>query len=240
MLAAVPDCERISEGLLAQPTNAVSSLVFLLAGAWVVGQARRSRAHRRELLVFGAAIASNAVGGLLYHGDLDPATRAVHDVAIVAVLAFIAVFDVARLTDRGWPWTWRAFAASLGLLAAAIVVLPGAQYVVFGVVGAVIVGAEIADYVRERPKLRGIAKRRLARLGAVLSLGLAATAFFVGRSGAPLCRPESAMQWHAIWHALAAVTMALYAYSAVEEHPPRPGVAPTAGPGPPAPSRRPA
>lgn len=219
MLAAVPDCERAAEGLLAQPTNGLSSLVFLIAGVWVVAQARRSPAHRRELAVFGVAVASNAIGGVLYHGALTTATRAVHDAAIIAVLTFIAVFDVARLTGRGWTWEWRAYAASLGSFVALIVLLPGADYAAFGVLGCVIAGAELAEYARERPTLRAITTRRVARLAAALALGLAATAFFVGRSGALLCRPESVMQWHAVWHALAALAMALYAYSAIEPHP---------------------
>lgn len=220
MLAAMPDCERVVEGLLAQPTNALSSLVFVLAGSWVIAQAIRSPVHRRELVLFGAAIALNAVGGMLYHGDLTPASRAVHDAAIVTVLAFIAVFDVARLTDRTWRWTWRAYAATVASFAVVIAIVPEADYVVFGALGVAIAWAELAEYRRERPVLRrgGLSIRWLARLAAVLALALAATAFFVGRSGAPFCRPDSAMQWHAVWHGLAALAMALYASSAIEPH----------------------
>lgn len=221
MLAAVPDCEEVVEGLFAQPTNALSSLVFLVAGVWVIAQAIRSPVHRRELVLFGAAIASNSVGGVLYHGDLTATSRAVHDTAIVAVLAVIAVFGVARLMDRGWSWTWRVYVATVASPAAVIVLVPAADYLVFGALGATIAWAEVAGYRREWPVLgrRTLSIRRLTRLAAILALALAATAFFVGRSGAPLCRPDSAMQWHAIWHALAALSMALYAYSAIEPHP---------------------
>jgi peptidoglycan/LPS O-acetylase OafA/YrhL len=227
MFPAVPDCERIGQGLLAQPTNALSSLVFVVAGAWVLAQARHSPRQRRALVLLAVAIAANAVGGLLYHGEVAAATRAVHDAAIVAVLAFVAVFELARLTGRGWSWTWRAFAASVAIFGAVIVLAPALQDAVFAVLGATIAAAVLAEYLHARPTLRGIDRRRLARVGAIVSFALAATAFFTGRSGAPLCRPESVMQWHAIWHVLAAVAMALYAYSVVEEHPLRPT---TAGP----------
>jgi hypothetical protein len=48
-------------------------------------------------------------------------------------------------------------------------------------------------------------------VGAAAAFALGATAFFVGRTGGPLCDPSSPMQWHAIWHAAAAAAMALYA-----------------------------
>lgn len=58
---------------------------------------------------------------------------------------------------------------------------------------------------------------RGSRVAVALLLG--ATAFWVGRGGAPLCNPASSFQWHAVWHVLAALGMALYAYGAIEPHP---------------------
>jgi len=57
------------------------------------------------------------------------------------------------------------------------------------------------------------------RSGAVArGVGLAAIAFggiayLLGRTGSPLCRPESLFQWHALWHVLVAVALVAYAYA---------------------------
>lgn len=215
---AAADCERIGSGVFAQPANTLSGVAFLLAGAWIVVRSRRSPGKRVELAVFGLAVAANAVGGLLYHGIGTDAARWVHDEAILAVLAFVAVFAVARF--RGWPTagtvtTFVASLAGLGLLLALVPASSSAMYAVLGV-GA---GAwELGEYRHELPAMRaeGLTPRRAARLGVAAVALLAATAFFVGRTGAALCRPESVFQWHAVWHVLAAAAMALYAYAAIE------------------------
>lgn len=207
------DCERIREGALAQPVNGWSGLAFLLAGSWVLGLATRARTRRVELAVYGVAVASNAVGGLVFHGWQTAGARWVHDVAILSVLVFIAAFGMARRTDRGTGWTMRAFGASLGGLALLLAVLPSATYVVFGLVGLVAAVGEFLEVRRELPEIRrqGITAERRALLGAVAAIALGATAFFIGRTGGPLCDPSSSMQWHAVWHVAAAAAMALYA-----------------------------
>jgi hypothetical protein len=173
------------------------------------------------MLIFATAIAANAVGGVLYHGVGTEFGRAVHDVAIVAMLLFIATFGLARYRDR--PWAAGPFLTAVAAVVVLLAVLPGAAYTVFALLGLAIGWWELGEYRQELSALRRepLTLRRLARSAVLLALLLAATAFFVGRTGAPLCRPESTMQWHAIWHALAAVAMALYAYSAIEEHPTR-------------------
>ncbi|HEX2285003.1 MAG TPA: hypothetical protein VHI10_09290 [Mycobacterium sp.] len=59
---------------------------------------------------------------------------------------------------------------------------------------------------------RGVRRRRLsawATPAAVFALGLAAYA--AGRSGSPLCRPDSLWQYHGAWHVLSAAALALAA-----------------------------
>jgi hypothetical protein len=91
----------------------------------------------------------------------------------------------------------------------------------FALAGVGAVGGELLEYRHELPALRreGLTARRAARLGVAVALLLGGTAFWVGRGGAPLCNPESAFQWHALWHFLSALAMALYAYGAIEPHP---------------------
>jgi hypothetical protein len=218
---ATSDCERVGNGLLAQPVNTWSSLAFLAAGVAIAVLAARSTGRRLELFVFAAAVAAIAAGGLLFHGVQWQASRWVHDVAIVAVLVFIGVFALADILDRPTPWLLAAYGGILGGVAALLAIVPAATDVVSAVLVVAIVAWEILAYRHELPSIRkeGVTARRMARIAVLLALALAATAFLIGRSGGPLCDPGSAFQWHAVWHVLAALAMALYAYGAIEPHP---------------------
>lgn len=220
---ASSDCERVGDGLLAQPVNTVSSLAFLAAGLWILDLARRAPGRRTELAVFGVAVASNALGGLLFHGVHGEVSRWVHDLAILSVLLFIAAFALARTVDRSTRWMMGVYAA--GLLAAALVLAaqPGVTDALSLALVLAIAVLELVEYRHELPAIRaeGLTAKRLARLSVLVALALAGSAFLVGRTDGPWCRPDSAFQWHAAWHALAALAMALYAYGAIEPHPQR-------------------
>ena len=163
--------------------------------------------------MYGVAVASNAAGGMLSHGWQSEGARWVHDVAILSVLVFIAAFGAARRWDRGTGWTIPAFAISLAALGAMLAVVPSATYAVYALVGVAAGLGEVLEIHRELPEIRrqGVPAERRALLGAIAAFALGATAFFVGRTGGPLCDPASPMQWHAVWHVAAAAAMALYA-----------------------------
>jgi hypothetical protein len=180
---------------------------------WVLALALRSRTRRVELAVYGVAVASNAVGGMLFHGWLSEGARWVHDVAIVSVLVFIAAFGAARRLERGTAWTVRAFGLAFAVLGAILAFVPSAAYAVYALVGVAAGLGEVLEIHRELPEIReqGIPEERRALLGALAAFALGVTAFFVGRTGGVLCDPASPMQWHAVWHVAAAAAMALYA-----------------------------
>ncbi len=195
----------------------MSSLAFLLAGVWVVVRGRHARKRRVELMVFGSAVASNAVGGLLFHGLQTPASRWIHALGILSVLLFIVTFEGARYLERPASWMVKVYAASLTGLGVLFALAPGGTYWFFAILGVGVGTLEILEHRHALPVIRaeGLTARRLARLGAVVALALGATAFFVGRSGGPLCSPGSVVQWHAVWHVFAAAAMGLYAYGAI-------------------------
>jgi hypothetical protein len=214
------DCERLGPGLFAQPVNTISGLVFLLVGVWIVVRSRRTVEHRVELAVFGLAVASNAVGGVLFHGLQTSGAGWVHDECILSVLLFIVVFDVARFLARSTAWTMATYAVSLAGVGAVLAWVPFATDALSGVLGVAAGAGEIVEYRHELPIIRaeGLTARRAARLGVLVALALGATAFFVGRTDGWLCSPGSVFQWHAVWHVLAAAAMGLYAYGAIEPH----------------------
>lgn len=116
------DCERIGEGLLAQPVNAISSLGFIAAGSLIVYRGLRRRQAR--IVMFGAATAAVGVGSVLFHGPQPAGAEAVHDLSIAGVVVLAGVMELARSRselDRDARDYGLAFAAlALGVAAFAL------------------------------------------------------------------------------------------------------------------------
>jgi hypothetical protein len=134
------DCERLHDGLIAEPINSLSSLAYVPAGVWL---------WRRGDRVRGSALMAVGAGSVAYHSVGGPVAHVLHDGTIVAVAGVVA--------------------ASLPAVA------------------------------------------RGARPG-VLALACGAFALTVplqlwGRTGGPLCAPDSVLQAHAGWHVLTAVAL---------------------------------
>jgi hypothetical protein len=118
------DCERLGDGLVAQPVNTASALAYLAVGAWLAGRGRTG---------FGLAVAAAGVGSVDYHGLGSPAARLVHDGSLYAVVGFVAVHELARRAGQlrraraGVPWVgWtprrrRAYRAALAAAGAGAV-----------------------------------------------------------------------------------------------------------------------
>jgi hypothetical protein len=85
------DCERLHDGLIAQPVNTASALAYVAVGAWLL-------ARRRP--VFGLAVAAAGVGSVDYHGPGSPAARLLHDGSLYLVVGMVAWHEVARRVGR--------------------------------------------------------------------------------------------------------------------------------------------
>jgi len=94
------DCERIGLGLLAQPVNALTSLAFVVAGAWIVHRALGARDGRARLILFGCVVASVGVGSVLYHGPQPAPAQNLHDGTIVVVVVGVGVLELIRARRR--------------------------------------------------------------------------------------------------------------------------------------------
>jgi hypothetical protein len=123
------DCERLHDGLVAQPVNTASALAYVAVGAWLAGRGLRAGPGRRPLLVFGLAVGLAGIGSVDYHGPGSPAARLLHDGGLYAVTGLVVWHEVAGRVGRrrpgtGWPrprrvaWTPRRRAAYRAALAA--------------------------------------------------------------------------------------------------------------------------
>ena len=101
MALGAGDCERLHDGLIAQPVNTTSALALVAVGAWLIGRRRTW---------FGVAVAAAGVGSVDYHGPGSPAARLLHDGTLYVVVGFVAWREVARRVGRsrraraGMPW----------------------------------------------------------------------------------------------------------------------------------------
>jgi hypothetical protein len=202
------DCERIRDGVIRQPSNTVSSAALIAVGAWI---ARRGRRRGTQPLsdAFGAAVAAAGAGSVLFHGPGGTRAHWLHDATIAAMAAFPPVENVRRLrqgSSRSAVAVHTAVTACAGAL-----LLARPSWV--QEISAALAAAGIATEVVAR-RARPAGAMRFQRSSDAVWL-LALLAYVGGRTESPLCRPDSRVQLHGLWHALAGVAMATWAEAAL-------------------------
>jgi len=229
------DCECVHDGWLAQPVNALSSLGYTAAGLALLARAR-GQGHRRHrpgdgraavgragpsdhertpdwLGVYALVTAANGVGGLAYHGPGGSVSRWLHDAALLATEAVIITVEVGEATGADIDRRHATLAAAAG---AAVAMIPVVSRTAQGALGLSAAAADVTAGVM------GVGHSRRAPLAAIWIAAAAVNA--TTRTGAPLCRPGSALQGHAAWHALTALALWWWGrftpMSAEQTHPP--------------------
>jgi hypothetical protein len=103
---AAADCEELRPGWLAQPVNALSCLAYVVAAAGTVAWSRRRTGHvGAPVVLYGAIVAANGVGGIAFHGPGDRTSRWIHDAALVGTWSAVAVLGTlgfGRLRHHPW------------------------------------------------------------------------------------------------------------------------------------------
>lgn len=203
------DCERLRDGLIAQPANTLSSLAYVAVGVWVLARAARGDVPRRGAgVALGLALVGVGVGSVAFHGPGSGAGRFVHDFSIVALLLVIIATDLDVL-GRSWLPT----AGAAAVAAVILVVAPNSSNAVAAVAGVGAAGAEVAAFRLGR--LRTTRSDRVAYAVAAGCLAVAITVQLLGRTDAPLCDPEGLGQGHALWHVLTALALGAWSLPAL-------------------------
>ena len=123
---------------------------------------------------------------------------------------FIAVDGLGRV--RGWD---DRIITRVGLTASAAaaagVLSPSGTSIamVTAVTAAVLAEAMVARQLGPRGGLRA------GRIVLVAALAAGVSAYLLGRTGGRLCRPDSLLQPHALWHLLTATAMAAWAFDRI-------------------------
>ena len=117
------DCERIRDGWLAQPVNALTSLAFVGAAGVVLARTwRPARDRRGEVLAYSTMLALVGAGSVAFHGPQPPGARAMHDLPIPVLLGLAVGTPLVRRRRGQAPlpgWSRRRGAALAATGAAA-------------------------------------------------------------------------------------------------------------------------
>jgi hypothetical protein len=210
------DCERLIDGFLAQPVNALSSLAFVLVGVWVpVVVRRRPGAQTAIAWAFGIGLVLVGIGSVAFHGPGGTTADWVHDGSITALLVLIVALEIGYRAGWSAPQVVAGWVVSATALVAVAGIWPGvgdrlnAPLGLFGVLS--VVGPRLGLRRTRRPD-----RRSKPVLIGLAMLGMGAIIMLLSRTGGPLCVPDGLVQGHAIWHVLAATGLGLYAASGFE------------------------
>lgn len=192
-------CETLRPAsFVIQPIAAYSNLAFVLVGLLIVFSPPTAFQHR---ITYGLGLIAIGFGSGFYHVSL---TRAGEWFDLVGIYVLVGLMVMSNLT-RLRPLSQRQFLAGyLALVALGglqMAVAPRLQQVMFG---ALIVAALVLEALAWR-KPSGPRRCLFAGLG-TFAVGVAVWVL----DGRLLpCQPDSLIQWHAVWHTLAALAAGL-------------------------------
>jgi hypothetical protein len=198
------DCETIGSGFLAQPINALSSVTFSVIGLVIIWWASRAEGNERVVrVVFGVLMVLTGAGSVMFHGPQGPGSQFGHDVTFLVTVWFVAVINLSEA--RGWRRSveWGIFTVGAVAISVVLVLSPGVTNVLMV---ATVIALVVSDVMLRR---KGHIRRwwYVASLAAIV---VAVVMFLLGRTGAPLCDPDSLFQGHGVWHLLGAVALGTY------------------------------
>lgn len=204
-------CEAARETLVRQPANTLSNAGFVLAGlliAWHVGSQDDPRAglSRPRGTAYAVLVTLLGPGSAAMHasqstvgGHLDTTS-----------MFLLASFATAHALSRYRGWGDHAFAGLFAILlvgcevvgawSAPLPVVLHAGNLAFGLL---LVTALVLELRIARRPDRAIDVRW--GFAGLLALLVAFGVWNVAKDGGPLCRPDSLLQGHAVWHLLGAV-----------------------------------
>jgi hypothetical protein len=207
------DCEAWRDGFFGQPTNAVTSLAYVVAGGWLLARARHVRSGERwRASAYGAALAASGVGSVAYHGHGGALSHWLHDVSLAALLAALPAEQLAAVRDWGSAPALSVWALATLPAGIHLAIDPTASAPSTGALVTAAAFGEVHRSIHGTTRLarsaRPVGRRRQGT--AFAAMGLAVAGYVLGRTGAPTCAPRSRWQWHGVWHILGAVAAAAW------------------------------
>ena len=201
--SCMPDscfCEAIRSDGIKQPANTWSSLAFVVVAAMVLLRWARKPSPGRPAypLLYAFTLVVVGLGSAFFHATLSFTGQFLDVLGMYLIATFALLYSIDRLRSlSGAAWAG-GYIAMNAVLATLLYWVPVVRRVVFGLL---IVAVLFVEFLIRRKSGRGSDTRQLWIAVGLLGLAFAIWILDLTRI---LCRPESWMQGHAVWHVLGA------------------------------------
>jgi hypothetical protein len=202
--SCMPDscfCEAIRSHGVKQPANAWSSLAFVVVAVMVLARwARRPPSNGKAAypLVYAFALTVVGFGSAYFHATLSFRGQFADVLGMYLVATFALLYSIDRLRPLSGKALVTGYVATNAVLAMLLYWVPVVRRVVFALLIVAVLFVEILI----RRKEHASATRHLSIAAAIMGLAFVVWILDFTRT---LCRPESWIQGHAVWHILGAV-----------------------------------
>ncbi|HSG09903.1 MAG TPA: ceramidase domain-containing protein [Longimicrobiales bacterium] len=215
-------CEALRPALVRQPTNTMTSFVFMTVAFVVFGlPGVTERPSRKNLLsttpvhssLFASALALIGLGSAFYHASLSFVGQTGDVLGMYLLGTFILLYNFARWRPLSPTRAGAAYVVGNLVLLGLLIGIPELRRYAFA---AIIVGALSLEWRIRRE--RGVSADARLLLAAVGTFAVGFAFWILDLTGA-VCAPESLLQGHGLWHLTGAASAALvYAYYRSESY----------------------
>lgn len=209
-------CEAIRSDGIKQPANAWSSLAFVVVAGMVLMRRRGKPSAGRAVypLLYAFTLLVIGFGSAYFHATLSFRGQFADVLGMYLIATLALLYSVDRLRALPGAALVGGYVGTNAVLAMLLYWMPVVRRVVFGLLIAVVLFVEILSRRKSGP---GSATRPLWIAAAIMGLAFVVWSLDYTRM---LCRPDSWMQGHAVWHVLgAAAAWYLFRYFS-ESRPP--------------------
>lgn len=212
-------CERLRSGIIKQPSNTWSNLAFVLVGLVILGARIWDRTKAVDVqnpmatvpiysITFGILLVTVGLGSIFFHASIKRWGSVVDNLAMYLFLTYVILYDLFRLA--GWDNVAAFFLVfilvNIGLGAVRLWKERSEKYV-FRVLFGSLIAVEVL-LALNLPIAAGIFRDWTPWLAAeLIAFGAAYLIWYLSATGRPLCRPDSWLQGHAVWHIIGAAAV---------------------------------
>lgn len=201
--SCMPDscfCEAIRSDGIKQPANAWSSLAFVVVAAMVLRRwaGKPSAGRAAYPLLYAFTLVVIGLGSAFFHATLSFTGQFADVLGMYLIATFALLYSIDRLRALPGAALVGGYIATNTVLAILLYWVPVVRRAVFGLL---IVAVLFVEILIRRKRGHSSATRQLWTAAAVMGLAFVVWMLDFTRM---LCRPESWMQGHAVWHVLGA------------------------------------